>query len=326
MFGERENRVDHTLPVCKFSPPKVRASTSRHDEFWKQHMRIDERRPRKEVEDRRPLRTIGIASGVALGIAVLGLATWFLVAGAQKQSHSPSNQAQAIPSRGAPPADALKDFVSVVLGDTEDVWREQFRTMKRAYKEPHLVLFTGRVSSSCGIVGSAIGPSYCPRDEKIYMDLSFFKELEDRYHASGDFARAYVIAHEVGHHVQQLLGIPEKERTRQPELSRDQKERLVVRLELQADYFAGVWAHHAQKARHILEPGDVEAVLSLLAAIGDDRLRLDALGDMDARSMTRCWDRRHGTAQQKVRWFRRGLQTGDMSQGETSDAAELREP
>jgi predicted metalloprotease len=158
------------------------------------------------------------------------------------------------------------------------------------------------------------------------MDLSFFKELEERYHAPGDFARAYVIAHEVGHHVQQLLGIPEKERARQPELSQDQKERSQVRLELQADYFAGVWAHHAQKARHILEPGDVEAVLRLLAAIGDDRLRLDAQGDMDARSMARCWDRRHGTAQQKARWFSRGLETGDLSQGETSDATELREP
>jgi predicted metalloprotease len=160
-------------------------------------------------------------------------------------------------------------------------------------------------------------------DENIYIDLSFFEELEERYHAPGDFARAYVIAHEVGHHVQQLLGIPGKERAREPGLSKDQKEQLRVRLELQADFFAGVWAHHAHKARHILEPGDVEAVLRLLAAIGDDRLRLDAHGDMDARSMTRCWDRRHGTAQQKVRWFSRGLETGDLSQGETIDATEL---
>ena len=293
-------------------------------------MGMEERHPGWEVEGRRPLRTFGIVAAAAIGTSVLGLATWFLVAGAQRQSHSRPNQPQAVPSRGAPPAnppaDPLTDFVSAVLGDTEDVWREQFRMMKRAYKEPHLVLFTGQVSSSCGIVGSAIGPSYCPLDEKIYMDLGFFKELEERYRAPGDFACAYVIAHEVGHHVQQLLGIPEKERARQPELSQDQKERSQVRLELQADYFAGVWAHHAQKARHILEPGDVEAVLRLLAAIGDDRLRLDAQGDMDARSMARCWDRRHGTAQQKARWFSRGLETGDLSQGETSDATELREP
>jgi predicted metalloprotease len=185
------------------------------------------------------------------------------------------------------------------------------------------VLFTGQVRSSCGNIRSAIGPSYCPLDEKIYIDLGFFKELEERYRAPGDFARAYVIAHEVGHHVQKLLGISEKERARQPGLSQDRKEQLWVRHELQADFLAGVWAHHAHKARHILEPGDVEAALRLLEAIGDDRLRLDADGDRDARSMTRCWDRRHGTAQQKVRWFRRGLETADLSQGETIDGTEL---
>jgi predicted metalloprotease len=289
-------------------------------------MRVEEQGPGEEVEDRRPLRTLGIVSGAAIGTSVLGLATWLLVAGAQKPSDSLPNRPQAVPSQGAPPAsppaDPLKDFVSAVLGDTEDVWRERFRMRKQAYKEPHLVLFTGQVRSSCGLVSSAIGPSYCPPDEKIYMDLGFFKELEERYHAPGDFARAYVIAHEVGHHVQKLLGIPEKERARQPGLTQDQKERLRVRLELQADFFAGVWAHHAQKARHILEPGDVEAALRLLAAIGDDRLRLDAQGDVDARSMTRCWDRRHGTAPQKVRWFSRGLETGDLSQGETIDPTE----
>jgi uncharacterized protein len=293
-------------------------------------MGVEEQGPGEEVEDRRPLRTFGIVSGVAIGTSVLGLATWFLVAGAQKPSHSSPNQPQAVPSRGAPPAnppaDPLKDFVSAILGDIEDVWREQFRMRKQAYKEPHLVLFTGQVRSSCGIVRSAIGPSYCPLDEKIYMDLGFFKELEERYHAPGDFARAYVIAHEVGHHVQKLLGIAEKERARQPGLSQDRKDQLWVRLELQADFFAGVWAHHAHKARQILEPSDVEAALRLLAAIGDDRLRLDADGDRDARSMTRCWDRRHGTGQQKVRWFSRGLETGDLSQGEAIDLTGPREP
>jgi predicted metalloprotease len=290
-------------------------------------MRGKEQGPGEEVEDRRPLRTIGIALGVAFGTSVLGLATWFLVAYAPKQGLSLRNRLQAVPSQGAPPAsppaEPLTDFVSSILGDTEDVWREQFRMMKQAYKEPHLVLFAGQARSRCGIASSAVGPSYCPLDERIYIDLSFFKELKERYDAPGDFARAYVIAHEVGHHVQKLLGIPEKERARQSESSKDLEEQLWVRLELQADFFAGVWAHHAHKARHILEPGDVEAALRLLAAIGDDRLRLDAHGDMDARSMTRCWDRRHGTAQQKVRWFRRGLETGDLSQGETIDATEL---
>jgi predicted metalloprotease len=194
--------------------------------------------------------------------------------------------------------------------------------MKQVYKEPHLVLFSEQARSACGILTSAAGPSYCPQDEKIYIDPSFFKELNDRYHAPGDFPRAYVIAHEVGHHVQKLLGIPEKERARQPGLTKEQKEQLCIRLELQADFFAGVWAHHANKARHILEPGDLEAALQLLAAIGDDRLRLDAHGDVDARSMTRCWDRRHGTANQKAHWFRRGLEAGDPLQGETIDAAE----
>jgi predicted metalloprotease len=147
--------------------------------------------------------------------------------------------------------------------------------------------------------------------------------MKDRFHAPGDFARAYIVAHEVGHHVQQLLGIPEKMVARQPGLSKDQKDQLAVRVELQADFLAGVWAHDAQKARQLLEPGDVEAALEFLTAIGDDRLRLDPHGDIDARSMMRCWDRKHGTGQQKVRWFTRGLKTGDMSQGDTIATPEL---
>jgi predicted metalloprotease len=290
-------------------------------------MRAREQRLGEDLEHRRPLRTLGIVLGIALGISVLGLATWFLIAGAPAQGLSLRSQPQAASSHVAPPAnppaEPLRDFVSAILGDTEDVWREQFRMMKREYKEPHLVLFTEQIRSTCGIVTSAVGPSYCPQDEKIYIDPSFFKELNERYQAPGDFPRAYVIAHEVGHHVQKLLGIPEKEQTRQPGLSKEQKEQLSVRLELQADFFAGVWAHHANKARHILEPGDVDAALRLLAAIGDDRLRLDAPGDADARSMIRCWDRRHGTAKQKARWFSRGLETGDLSQGEKIDASEL---
>jgi predicted metalloprotease len=282
-------------------------------------MRSDDQGPIEKVEVRRPLRTSGIILGVGFGTLVLGLATCFLVTHAQKQGHSLRIEPQPVPARAAalanPPADPLADFVAAILGDTEDVWREQFRMMKQAYKEPRLVLYTGQIQSACGMVRSAVGPSYCPSDEKIYIDPSFFKELSERYHAPGEFARAYVIAHEVGHHVQKLLGIPDKERARQPGLSKDQKDELSVRLELQADFFAGIWAHHAHKARQILEPGDVDAVLKLLAAIGDDRLQPEAQGEIDARSMARCWDRRHGTAQQKVRWFKRGLETGDLSQG-----------
>jgi uncharacterized protein len=293
---------------------------------WGKTMRADEPDPGEKVEDRRPLRTAGIVLGTASGIMILGLTTWFLVANAQKQGESLRNQPQAFRSDRAPaadpPADALKDFVSAILGDTEDVWREQFRMMKQTYKEPRLVLFTGQVRAKCGAASSAVGPFYCPLDEKIYIDLAFFQGLNDRYHTTADFARAYVIAHEVGHHVQKLLGIPEKALARQPGLSKDQKDPLSVRLELQADFFAGAWAHHADKARHILEPGDVEAAVQLLAAIVDDRLRLDTIAEREALSMTRCWDRRHGTGEQKIRWFRQGLKTGDLSQGDPIDAGE----
>jgi predicted metalloprotease len=286
-------------------------------------MRVEQQSLGEDRGDRRSRRLFGIVLAAACGLSVIGLATWLLVAAVPKRGHSVPNQPQAVPLQIAAPAnraaEPLVDFVSAILGDTEDVWREQFRAMKRTYEKPHLVLFSGQIRSACGIVRSTVGPSYCPLDQKIYIDLSFFKELEERYHATGDFARAYVIAHEVGHHVQKLLGILEKERAGQPELGKDPKEQSWIRLELQADFFAGVWAHRAHKARHILEPGDVEAALRLLTAIGDDHLPLDGHGDMDTRSMTRCWDRRHGTAQQKVRWFRRGLETGDLSQGKTID-------
>ena len=235
-------------------------------------MSTEEPGPGKTVKVRRPLRSTGIILGLALGIAVLGLAAWLLVAGAQTPGGSLRNQPEAVPPRGAPAAnrlaDPLKEFVSSILADTEDVWREQFRRMKQTYEEPRLVLFTGQVRSACGNVTSAIGPTYCPTDEKIYTDLGFFQELKDRYHAEADFARAYVIAHEVGHHVQKLLKIPEKALARQQDLSKEQKEQMAIRFELQADFFAGVWAHDAHKARQIIEPGDVEAAL---AALGGDR-------------------------------------------------------
>jgi uncharacterized protein len=302
------------------------ALTFQHDDSGSEPMRAEEPGLGRDenVNDQPPLRALKVALGVALGTALLALAAWFLVVHARKQGGSLRNQPEAVPSRNAraanQSADPLKDFVLSILGATEDVWREQFRLMKQTYKEPRLVLFTGQVRSACGTATSVVGPTYCPMDEKIYIDLGFFQELEDRYHAPGDFARAYVIAHEVGHHVQKLLKIPEKALARQQDMSKDQKEQLAVRLELQADFFAGVWAHHADKARHILEPGDVEAALGLLAAIGDDRLRFDGNAEIDARSMTRCWDRRHGTGEQKIRWFRQGLKTGDLSQGNPIDA------
>jgi uncharacterized protein len=289
-------------------------------------MRTAEPDPGEIVKNRRPLPMAKIVLGAAFGTLALSLATWFLIANAQQPKGEPvRNQPGAVNSQAAraanPPGDPLKDFVSSILGDTEDVWREQFRLKKQTYKEPRLVLFKRQVQSACGNASSAVGPSYCPLDEKIFIDLGFFQELKDRFHAEADFARAYVVAHEVGHHVQKLLNIPEKMLAHQEDLSKNQREQLSVRLELQADFFAGVWAHHAHKARQILEPGDVEAALALLAAIGDDRLKPAAHGEWDTRSMTRCWDRQHGTGEQKVHWFNQGLKSGDLAQADLIDAA-----
>jgi predicted metalloprotease len=220
-----------------------------------------------------------------------------------------------------PPDDAeqqqLKEFVSVVLADTEDVWTELFRQQGETYETPKLVLFTGEVESACGYASSAVGPFYCPGDSKVYLDLTFYDEMRQRFRAPGDFAQAYVIAHEIGHHVQHQLGITDKvDRLRQGR-SKAQANELSVRLELQADFFAGVWAHHAQRMRNVLEEGDIEEALGAAAAIGDDRLQKQSRGYVVPDSFT------HGTSAQRVRWFRKGLETGDMKQGDTFSAHEL---
>src|SRR5262249_12244034 len=194
-----------------------------------------------------------------------------------------------------------KDFVSAVLAETEDVWHDLFRKMNREYKEPHLVLFRRRVDSACGLASSAVGPFYCPGDEKVYIDLGFYQDLKDKYHAPGEFAEAYVIAHEIGHHVQNLLGISSRVHAQQQRSSKEEANRLSVRLELQADFRAGVWAPHTEKSRHILEAGDVDSALGAASAIGDDRLQKQAQGYVVPDSFT------HGTSAQRVRWFRRGL-------------------
>lgn len=204
----------------------------------------------------------------------------------------------------------LKDFVSVVLADTEDTWHEQFRTLGSNYEEPKLVLFTGGAESGCGFAQSAMGPFYCPRDHKVYLDLSFFQELADRFGAPGDFAGAYVIAHEVGHHVQNLMGIMDKVDAVRAgsETGADSPS---VRLELQADCFAGVWARNADRARHILEAGDIEEAMQAAAAIGDDRLQREAQGYTVPDSFT------HGTSEQRVRWFKRGFDGGGVDACDT---------
>jgi predicted metalloprotease len=263
------------------------------------------------IEDRR-------SSGVPMAVAGGGLGTVVLIVLALFFGVDPSvilqgggdqpavEQTRETPS-GSPAADPVRDFVSVVLADTEDTWKELFRRMNREYREPKLVLFSGAVQSACGIAGSATGPFYCPGDNKLYLDLSFLRALRDRFRAPGDFAQAYVIAHEVGHHVQLLLGLFNEGRA-----NRGASNDVSVRRELQADCFAGIWAHHADASRHILEAGDVEEALGAAAAVGDDRLQRQAGGRVAPETFT------HGSSEQRVRWFKRGLQSGNLRACDTA--------
>lgn len=213
--------------------------------------------------------------------------------------------------------DELADFVSVVLADTEDTWNDIFRDYGTRYQEPSLVLFSGAVDSACGYAQSAMGPFYCPRDQKVYIDLSFYRDLKYQLGAPGDFAQAYVIAHEVGHHVQNLFGISEQVYSARQRLSETEGNRLSVMQELQADCFAGVWAHNADKARDILEQGDIEEGLNAASSIGDDRLQKQSQGLVTPDSFT------HGSSEQRVRWFKTGLKSGDVSSCNTFEAEVL---
>lgn len=209
-----------------------------------------------------------------------------------------------------PEEDELKQFTSVVLASTEDVWSDIFRQLRANYRKPTLVLFTDQVSSACGEAHAAVGPFYCPGDEKLYLDFAFFRDLQSRFRAPGDFAQAYVISHEVGHHVQRLLGTMDRVNAAQRQRSETEANDLSVRLELQADFLAGVWAHYAQQ-KGLLEQGDVEEALGAASAVGDDRLQREAQGYVVPDSFT------HGSSEQRIRWFRRGLETGDIRQGDT---------
>jgi hypothetical protein len=233
----------------------------------------------------------------------------------QQQQGGPAPGPQAPADTGA--EDGLKKFVRVVLADTEDVWREQFREMGRRYRDPTLVLFNGQVESACGFASAAVGPFYCPPDQKVYLDLSFFDDLARRFRAPGEFAQAYVIAHEIGHHVQNQLGISDKVSALQGRVSRTDYNQLSVRLELQADFLAGLWAHHAERSRHFLERGDVETALRAATAIGDDRLQRESQGRVVPDSFT------HGTSEQRVRWFTKGLKSGRFSDGDTFNTDDL---
>ena len=259
-----------------------------------------------------------VVGGGGLGVLVLALVVTLLGGDPSvilEQVATPSGQTQ--PQQTSPVEDELADFTSVVLADTEDTWNAIFAEIGRDYPEPTLVLFSGAVQSACGFAQAAVGPFYCPADQKVYIDLSFYDELKRRHQAPGDFAQAYVIAHEVGHHVQNVLGISDQVRQLQSRASQAEANQLSVRLELQADCLAGVWANRADEARNILEQGDIEEALNAASQIGDDKLQQKAQGYVVPDSFT------HGSSAQRVRWFRQGLQTGDPEQCNTFDREQV---
>jgi predicted metalloprotease len=275
-------------------------------------MRLDDQRRSSNVEDQRGggLRLPVIGGGIGTIIIVIVAALFGVNPRALLQGNAPAQQ--KAPAQAGTTTDPQADFVAAVLGDTEDVWHAYFREhLGRDYQEPHLVLFTGAVQSACGFAQSATGPFYCPLDGKVYIDLQFYRELKERFSAPGDFAQAYVIAHEVGHHVQNLLGTSDKVHELEQRGSEKQANELSVRLELQADCYAGVWANHAQKMKNVLDPGDVEEALNAATAIGDDHLQMQTRGYITPDSFT------HGTSAQRVSWFKRGFEGGELQNCET---------
>lgn len=264
-------------------------------------------------------RSIGIGTIVAalIGSYVLGVNPLTLINMLSGGGAGPVAPVQQAPAHAPPASDHLAKFVSTTLADTEDVWTELFRTQGGTYVKPKLVLFSGSTPTACGTGQTATGPFYCPGDQKVYIDLSFYRLMQQRFHVSGEFAEAYVIAHEVGHHVQNLLGISSKVDNARQRASQKQANALSVRLELQADCFAGVWAFHANKARSILEKGDVETALNAATAIGDDALQRQAQGHVVPDSFT------HGTSEQRVRWFTKGIESGQMKMCNTFEANPL---
>ena len=296
-------------------------------------MRLDEGRESDNVEDRRDedggsggggLRFGG--GGIGIGsIAIALVASYFLginpmtvlsILSGGGDAPAASQQHQT-PAHAPPKDDKQARFVSMVLADTEDVWRAQFAAIGGKYAEPKLVLFRGQTPTACGAGQAAMGPFYCPGDQKVYIDLSFYDEMRTRFHAPGEFAQAYVIAHEIGHHVQNLLGISAKVDNARRRASEREGNALSVRLELQADCLAGVWGFHADKARHILENGDIEKAMNAATQIGDDALQKGAGRAVMPETFT------HGSSEQRVRWFKRGVETGDLKQCDTFAAGRL---
>lgn len=271
------------------------------------------------IEDRRGIRISRKAAGGGIGIIVVALiAMYFGVDPTiflDQQGPTSSSVSTYTTSNPKTPAETrLADFVSVVLADTEDTWHVLFNQMGKTYEEPRLVLFSGAVESACGFAQAAMGPFYCPADKRVYIDLSFYQDLKNRHGAPGDFAQAYVIAHEIGHHVQMLLGISEKVHAARMRAGQVEGNQLSVMQELQADCFAGIWAYHANHARQILEEGDIEEALNAASAIGDDRLQRESRGYVTPDSFT------HGSSKQRVYWFRKGFESGDIGQCNTFSA------
>lgn len=286
-------------------------------------MRWQGQRESENVEDRRGMGPASIGGGLGLGGIVLVLAVSYftgmnpltlleLMSGLQGTTEAPTESAPTGPVR-----DEIGRFASVVLADTEDTWQQLLPKTGRTYENPRLVLFTGAVHSACGATSSAVGPFYCPQDRKLYLDVSFFNEMSRRLGAPGDFAQAYVIAHEVGHHVQNLLGIAEKVQRLQRQAGEAEGNALSVRMELQADCLAGVWGYHANHERGLIEPGDFEEGLAAAAAIGDDRLQNMSRGYVQPESWT------HGSSQQRTTWLRKGLETGNPEVCDTFSSHQL---
>ena len=282
-------------------------------------MRWQGRQGSSNVEDRRGMR-YGRAGGIGIGTIVLALIAMYFGQDPSVvlQGVQPSEPTgEQVPYNETPEEAQLREFISVVLADTEQTWGQIFSAAGQTYEQPKLVLFSGAVESACGFAQAAVGPFYCPGDRKVYIDLSFYQDLQSRFGAPGDFAQAYVVAHEVGHHVQTLLGISERNMAARQRASEAQANALSVRQELQADCFAGIWAHNADRSRQLLEQGDIEEGLNAASAIGDDRLQKQSRGYVAPESFT------HGSSEQRVRWFKRGFETGDVNSCDTFAANSL---
>lgn len=281
-------------------------------------MRWRDLRRSSNVEDRRFSGGRGKLIGGGIGTIVIALI--ILVLGgnpSQLFNLLEPGSGEAGEYRETPEEREAKEFVSVVLAETEDVWGSIYRQNNSEYRPPTLVLFSGSVESACGMAGAATGPFYCPGDSKVYIDLSFSNELQRRFNAPGDFALAYVVAHEVGHHIQNLMGITGEVAALRRKLSEEEYNRYSVRLELQADFFAGVWAHYAERTKNILEEGDIEEALNAASAVGDDNIQKQSQGYISPETFT------HGTSEQRKRWFYKGYRTGDINQGDTFNTESL---